>query len=390
MAETYRSYNFTYGNTLKVEYETELGTVQIALEESGGKVQKTFPQKSPHPPYRRGDTFEIGPELDNHKLYPSAPAFGTWLVEVEECSVSDKPIGNRDGRNVDRIWLVSVSGKIRPQEETVNPLDGTVSDVAHTVGHSYTSKTKDGKTTRSGSLSLWATTPTSPYEIGDDFSPVPGGPSIAVTEISITDQVIGKALDGKLRRLWKISITGDEDSATGSTTVNYTFSRSKEERGYILIRGSMTKTSTSAAAPTMPAIGDSFTVPYVGTVICTKVSGTQEAPPEDPPTWSVTVEGAAIILGAEILPENDVTTEYSPNGIVTRDVAGNMVVLLRSNSPQKRKRITAYTLTETPLATQGGIFDDMIVTAESVVKENIVVDGVKVGTIYVHEIEVEY
>ena len=34
MAEMHRSYQFTYGNTLRVKYETQLGAISIALEES--------------------------------------------------------------------------------------------------------------------------------------------------------------------------------------------------------------------------------------------------------------------------------------------------------------------------------------------------------------------
>jgi hypothetical protein len=387
---TYRSYSFSYGEALRIQYETELGVVTVALQESGGKFQKTFPQTTPDPPYLKGDTFTIGPELDNSNLFPGQTVFGPWTAEVEECTVSDQPLGSRDGRNLDRIWIVNVSGRIHKQGGTPNPLEGSPADVNHPVSYNYSEKLKDGKTTRSGSRSFWLPTPASPYDLGDSFSPIPGGTAIQVTDVSISEQVIGKQPGGSLKRLWKITVTGDEESSSGSTTVNYSFSRENAEQGYELVRGSMTKTSTSTSAPTMPAIGDTFAVPYIGNVKCTKVNGTQEAPPGDTPSWSITVEGATVIIPEDFAPEGDESVEYTPNGVVTRDVAGNMVVMLRSSTPKTAKSITVYNDSATRLTTLGQLYQGMIATSERIVKENIMVDGVKIAEFYQHEISTEY
>ena len=391
MAEIHRSYNFTYGNTLRVKYETELGAIEIALEESGGRVTKTFPQKSPVPPYRRGDTFVLGPELDAHKAFPGAPDFGSCVIEVEECSVSDNPIGSTNGTNLDRVWRVSVTGRIVPDNAGHNPLFGSPSDIAHPVGYSYDEKFQDGRTVRSGSLTLWSPTPESDYSIGDNFAPIPGK-SIEVTGLSISDQVIGKAFDGSLRRLWRITVTGDESIPGGGVdTVNYSFSKAKDDRGIVIISGSMTKTSTSEHPPVMPNIEDKFIVPYIGEVTCTKVNGTQSAPPGEQPSWSITVDGsAAEIEDAIDMPEEEESVDYTPNGVITRDVAGNMVVLLRSNTPRKTTRMTRYTASGTPLAVQGGIYNGMICVGESIAAESIKVDGVKISDFFRHDLSLEY
>jgi hypothetical protein len=289
---TYRSYSFSYGDALRVRYETELGAVEIALLESGGKVRKTSPQKSPRPSYKRGDTFTLGPELDGGRLFPGLPEFGPWIVEVEDCAVSDQPVGSSDGRNLDRLWIVDVSGRIRA-EGASGALEGSPADVEYPVSYNSTQKLGDGQITRSGSRTFWLPTPASPYDIGDFFSPVPGSGTVQVTDVSVSDQVIGKKPDGSLVRMWKITVSGDEASSDGTVTVNYSFSRERAEQGYILVRGTMTKSSVSDLPPEMPAIDDTFAVPYTGGVTCVKVSGARSDPPGGLPSWSLSAEGAS-------------------------------------------------------------------------------------------------
>jgi hypothetical protein len=385
----YRSYSFSYGDALRVRYETELGAVQIALLESGGKVRKTFPQKSPHPPYRRGDTFTLGPELDNSGLFQGLPAFGPWIVEVEECSVSDQPLGSSDGRNLDRIWIADVSGRLRGTG-TPGAQEGSPADVDHPVSYSYSEKAKDGRTLRFGARSLWLPEPVSPYDVGDSFSPVPGGASIEVTDVSISDQVIGKKPDGSLVRLWKITVTGDEESSIGTATVNYTFSRELAEEGYILVHGTMTKTSATITPPAMPALGDTFAVPYIGNVTCVKIDGSQSVPPSGPPSWSMSAEGALATVPDNLTRDGEESFDYSPNGVVTRDVAGNMVVMLRSSSPRKTRSVVIYNDSASLLTAQGNLYQGMIATGERIAREDIKVNGVKIAEFYRHEISAEY
>jgi hypothetical protein len=152
----------------------------------------------------------------------------------------------------------------------------------------------------------------------------------------------------------------------------------------------MTKTSDSDDPPEMPDIEDTFAVPYIGNVKCTKVNGSQSVPPGDPPSWSVTVEGATVVLDGDISQGNEETTEYTTNGTITRDVAGNIVALLRSSSPQISKGFTIYNQSTARIATPGQLYQGMICTSESISAEDISVDGVKVAAFVRHEIQVEY
>ena len=67
----------------------------------------------------------------------------------------------------------------------------------------------------SGSISFYENSPYSPFDIGDTFRPVEGGPLLNVDKVSIKDNVIGEQY-GKVLRQWEITIEGSSDGKTNS------------------------------------------------------------------------------------------------------------------------------------------------------------------------------
>ena len=129
----------------------------------------------------------------------------------------------------------------------------------------------------SGKMTVWNDTPVSPLNVGDTFSPI-DGVNIQVNHVSISDEVIG-TLFGRPVRQWKIEIEGDTSI---STSIVYDFNN---QNGFI--SGSMTVKNTGTAPVFTLDIGDTFTIPNVGTLTCYEISGSND---EDG-TWTSTYEG---------------------------------------------------------------------------------------------------
>ena len=137
------------------------------------------------------------------------------------------------------------------------------------------SKGADGITT-SGSFSFWEDSPLSPLDIGDEFQPVPGGPTLKVGKVSISDSVVGERF-GRPFRQWQITVEGDSnvqsEDDTGDSNVKYTFLIEKGDDGITKRTGTMEVTNNGASPSISIQVGGNFNVPGVGSVTCTKVNG---------------------------------------------------------------------------------------------------------------------
>ena len=260
-------------------------------------------------------------------------------------------------------------------------------------------KDSDGTITTSGSFSYWEDEPVSRHAIGDDFQPVgPQGPTLKVTRYSISDSVIGTRM-GRPFRQWQITVEGDGTASDGgNTNIKYTFDISKDDNGLIHKTGTMEATNDGDAPSVTLNLGDTFTVPGVGDVRCTKISGGDEYTDKNVHRWTVTCEGASVApeSGDSLVP-TEVTEDvsYEINGVTARAVDGEFIVLRRSEEPVTKRSITRYTATAARIANPGDEYRIPgggslgLVTGEKVTKETIKENGVEIGSYYRHDIEVE-
>ncbi len=240
----------------------------------------------------------------------------------------------------------------------------------------------------SGSLTYYEDSPKSPFDVGDTFSPISGGPLLNVSKVSIKDNVIGIEA-GKVKRQWQITVEGSTDAVSTSTSsdIRYNFTIEANENS-----GSMEVINKGSAPAITLKIGDKFTIPGIGKVTCSKVNGSDDYDDNGSHIWSVTYEGSTKVKNYDAdseLPDNEETITYELNGITTRSVAGELIALRRSATPITKKNFTVYTNSANPVATIGSTYNDGIVLSESISHEVIKSDDVITNSYYKHDIEVE-
>lgn len=78
--------------------------------------------------------------------------------------------------------------------------------------YSLEKSSENNRLITSGSFTYWSDSPTSAYNVGDDFRPVPDAPLMKVAKVSIKDSVIGEHC-GKPVRQWQITVEGSNDTS---------------------------------------------------------------------------------------------------------------------------------------------------------------------------------
>lgn len=135
------------------------------------------------------------------------------------------------------------------------------------------SKNDDGEIITSGSMTIWEDTPDFPLSIGEHFRPVSSSPLLTVDKLSVKDNVVG-TLNGKPVRQWQITIEGKNGEESGSQTENnvkYTFIIADNKKS-----GTMEVVNTGESPSLRLEVGDTFSVPGIGNVKCTKITGNDE------------------------------------------------------------------------------------------------------------------
>lgn len=146
----------------------------------------------------------------------------------------------------------------------------------------------------SGSLTVWEDYPVSPLNIGDTFCPVPDGPELTVEKVSIKDSVIGER-NGKPLRQWEITIEGSSDAQpSGSSNPNtkYSFAIEQDSYGNETHSGSVEITSAGDSPTIAHEVGSTITLPGIGEVTCTKISGSDSYTDTGRRKWTVVYEAA--------------------------------------------------------------------------------------------------
>lgn len=199
--------------------------------------------------------------------------------------------------------------------------------------HSLETSSNNGETVTSGTLTIWEDNPVSPLDVGDTFQPVPNGPELTVKRVSINDNVIGLNA-GKPVRQWQISIEGsDEDDSSSSSADDgerHTFSI-EQDGSDTVHSGTVSKSLERETPPTTISVGDSIRLPGVGSLKCTKITGSDDFNDSGNRVWNITYECSdtenSSSSGTEALPE----TRYSFT--IDSENSGSMQVVNEGATP---------------------------------------------------------
>jgi hypothetical protein len=255
--------------------------------------------------------------------------------------------------------------------------------------HNYSQNQTDDGIETTGSLTWWNDSPETSFQIGDNFQPIPGGPTLKVKNISIQSEDTGTTLYGKPITLWHISVEGNADVSSDDTTLQYSFTIAKDDKGIRQVSGTMVATNTGAVPVLQLDLGNTFLVPGIGDVTCTNISGGSEKKSDGSLKWTITYSGSIIVTSITPPPAEPYATNYDVNGETGRTVAGEFVMLRRSTSPIKTATVTLYNNLDTPLTTPGNTYSWGLVKSEAVSPEIIKQDGITIGTYWRHDISIE-
>ena len=184
----------------------------------------------------------------------------------------------------------------------------------------------------SGSMTIWQDNPSSPYDIGDTFRPVPDAPLLNVRKVNISDNVIGE-VNGKPFRQWQVVIEGSTGEHTNSdTNIKYTFDISSDETS-----GSMEVINKGNAPAFSLSVGKNFNVPGIGSVKCTSIKGSDNYDENGLHTWTTTYEGASAGTGEDD-DEDNIGTKYSLS-VSADEKTASMEVTNKGSSPSINKNV---------------------------------------------------
>lgn len=274
------------------------------------------------------------------------------------------------------------------------------------------SKDSDGEIIKSGSFSYWVDDPVAEIEKyfeNGDFKPEyrtinalqgQGSFSVPLKKVSVTDNVVGTR-NGKTFRQWQITVEGDtsEDNANPDERETYSLEEYTNDAGQKYYRASKTVVKIANALQLDHSIGGKFTVPLMASNVqftCTRINYGDDYTEKNKRRWTVTYEGSYIdktgANGGLPTGEGEGGLSESLNGVTTRSVAGDFIVLLRSGTPVRKKTLVRYSRSNSPLTvTLGAQFgtEEGVVTSHrktlQIIKEN----GTEIDRYWRHEIEIE-
>lgn len=341
----------------------------------------TFWEDAPVSPLNIGDDFQP---------VPNGP-----VLKVGKVSISDSVIGEKFGKPY-RQWQITVESETNAQVTTDDDTNDDDTNVKYTF---LIEKDNDGVVKNSGSMQVSNTgdTPTVSIDIDEKFT-VPGIGEIPCTKVSGGDEYTNSG-----EHKWSIVYEGEKttgaaseetEKETETLSVKYTFLIEQNNDGIIKTTGTMQVTNTGDTPSITINVGDEFSVPGIGSVTCTKVNGSDDINSDNAHEWTILYEGARVQAaeGGEIeleLPQNEEVVSYELNGVTTRSVSGEFIVLVRSGTPVTKKSITLYTSSAEQITTIGSAYLGGIAISEQITKETQKTDGIEIGTYYRHDIEVE-
>ena len=231
-------------------------------------------------------------------------------------------------------------------------------------------------------------------------------PKLHITAVNIDDEVIGE-LNGTPYRQYKITAEGYLiESAYDDTEpkiTGYSVNAEETDTGEISFMASVISVNGGETPALLVDIGESLEFPGISVpLVCSSYKLSDGTDEFKRYIWTVSYEcSATIATGAdnETLPqEEQQDIAYELNGSTVRSIAGELIVLKRSETPIIKKTIITYSESATPVYSIGSECYGGIALSDKVTKETKEVlqtnaqDGtssITTFTYYRHEIEVE-
>ncbi len=314
-------------------------------------------ENSPVSPFDVGDTF--------------TPVQGSPALTVEKVSIKDNVLGSFNGKLL-RQWEVTIEG-------SNNSSGSAGTHVKYDFNISAGEKSGTMQVTNTGD------NPSITLEIGDTFT-VPGIGEVFCSNVKGSDDYNSAGV-----RTWTVIYEGSNPAVVQEADTKYTLNIENNSDGVTVYSGSKETTYTGASPSVAVNIGDTFTLPLIGQVTCTRIQTSNT----EANTWSVVIEGSrggsssGSSSETPSLPETESVITYEINGSTVRTVAGEFIALRRSQTPITKKSITVYTSTVAAVATLGSTYEGGIAVSENITKETVKNNGVVTGSYYRHVIEVE-
>ena len=287
-------------------------------------------------------------------------------------------------------WTMTYEGVINDDSSSD---DQPQTDSPDTKYNFSVERNNSGGLSHSGSVEITSisNTPPSAYQVGSTIN-IPGVGEVTCVKVSGSDSYTDNG-----RRKWVIVYEGTDSSNDSSeqqqtTGIKYSFDIENNSDGVTVYSGSKEVPYLGSNPNPDISVGDSFSLPVVGTLTCTKVRGSDDGAG----AWSFIIEG--IRTGADSsgeqqqdtsLPETETSINYEFNGSTVRTVEGNIIALRRSLNPIVKKSITVYSDSDTLLSVPGSVYQGGIALSENVIKETIKNNGVVTASYFKHTIEVE-
>ena len=277
-----------------------------SLEKSQQSISgsMTVWEDSPVSPFDVGDTFH--------------PVQGSPALTVEKVSIKDNVIGELNGRPV-RQWEITIEGS--------NETQGS-SQVTH-VKYNFNISADE----KSGTMEVVNTgnSPAITLEIGDTFS-VPGIGQVYCSNVKGNDDY-----DDNGVHTWTVVYEGKNTQSSSSSLpeTKYSLAIQKDDDGDIQKSGTMSVVNEGSSPTLDIQVGSTFSVPGLGEVTCTKVSGNDDYTETGAHRWTMTYEGVINSddsgSGSET-PDDNNSTKYTFT--LEKDSSSGSVEITRTgNSP---------------------------------------------------------
>ena len=252
----------------------------IASDEKSGTMEITNTGNAPSVTIGIGDTFSV-------------PGVGS--VKCVNVKGNDEYDDNGN-----HIWTVVYEGS--DKTETLPPTSYNLSF----------ERDSSGELQKTGRMQVVQTgaTPPSTIQVGSTFN-VPGVGNLTCTKVSGNDDYTETGT-----HRWTMVYEGvlgssdnPDDPDTPTANAKYTFSKERDAQGNTTQSGTVEISNTGANPSTTYALGSTITLPGVGSLTCTKISGADTYTDKGLRKWIVTYEGSD---ATQTDPDNPTaTTKYT-------------------------------------------------------------------------------
>ena len=218
----------------------------------------TLWENRPQSPYNVGDTFQP---------VPDGP-----VLTVDKVSIQDSVIGELYGKPV-RQWEVNIEGSNKNNSSSTHVI--------------YNFNISENEKSGSMEVSNTGERPAISIAVGSSFS-VPGVGNVTCYNVKGSN-----SFDDNGVLSWTVIYEGSDKEDTEDTIpeVKYNFSVEGTSDDDLTHSGSKTIVSEGAVPASGPSIGSNISVPGLGSVKCTKITGSDDYTDAGVHRWTVTYEG---------------------------------------------------------------------------------------------------